>query len=413
VYDDGGDYEASTGYQVLVTQLFTTALLLMRAERSGPAAPAFIERLRRMFRFLNAIASPSAELPHVGDCDDGRTELLVDDLEQMLFLPVSERNSLRVSNLLGLGKQLFGEGKGDSDDSAWYGLTGAAPVPYSKPHFCSGTVRAICVFPKSGVGVLRRDSAELLFFAIPNGISGKGSHTHNDKLSFVLRVGGQEILCDSGTGCYTRDIFARNKFRSTAAHNTLRVDGVEQNLIFPGPLGLFILGNGAAVSPIQKGADARGCFLRASHTGYRSLGVVHTRNIRAAEGESAFVIEDLLDGDGVHDFELHYQLAPNRTAEAIPFEKGILCRILGDPQVQFTVAGPMNLQGSIQPSLMSRTYGTAVPGLCLRIWGRAAIPTHITTHISWAEVTDQTSGHRRSVYGANFRERLSEGVFQA
>jgi len=33
VYEDGGDYEASTGYQVLVTQLFTTALLLMRSDR--------------------------------------------------------------------------------------------------------------------------------------------------------------------------------------------------------------------------------------------------------------------------------------------------------------------------------------------------------------------------------------------
>jgi len=38
VYEDGGDHEASTGYQVLVTQLFATALLLMRSERSAPPA---------------------------------------------------------------------------------------------------------------------------------------------------------------------------------------------------------------------------------------------------------------------------------------------------------------------------------------------------------------------------------------
>jgi Heparinase II/III-like protein/Heparinase II/III N-terminus len=407
VYDDGGDYEASTGYHVLVTQLFTTAFLLMRAEHSAPPASAFVERLRGMFQFLNGIASPSAELPHVGDCDDGRTELLVDDLEQMLFLSVSERNSLRVSNLLGLGKQLFGEGRGDSDDSAWYGLTHAAPVPYSKPHFGSGTARATCIFPKAGVGVLRSVSAELLFFAVPNGIFGKGSHTHNDKLSFVLRVGGQEILCDSGTGCYTRDILTRNKFRSTAAHNTLRIDDVEQNRIPPGPLGLFILGNEAAVSPIQEGTNARGFFLRASHTGYRSLGVVHTRAIRAVDGESAFVIEDLLDGDGVHDLELNFQVAPNRTAQVTPSEKGILCSILGEPQVQLIVAGPTNLRGSIQPSLISHSYGVTVPGLRVRIWGRAAIPTSITTRISWVEATKQTNGHCSSVNGIKSREPLS------
>jgi Heparinase II/III-like protein/Heparinase II/III N-terminus len=413
VYDDGGDYEASTGYQVLVTQLFATALLLMRAEGRTPPAPEFVERLRAMFRFLHVVASSSGELPHVGDCDDGRNELLLDDLEQMLLLPVSQRNSLRVSNLLGLGEKLFGEGKGSSDDSAWYGLAGTGSAPYFKPHCGSGASRVACVFPKAGVGVLRRGSAELLFFTIPNGISGKGSHTHNDKLSFVLRVGSQEILCDSGTGCYTRDILTRNEFRGTVAHNTLRIDGVEQNRISPGPLGVFILGNEAAVSPIQKGADARGGFLRASHVGYRSLGVVHTRTIRVADSESAFVIEDELNGDGVHDFVLHFQLAPGRTAELTSSEKGILCCILGKPQVQLTVAGPANLKASIQPSLVGRTYGATIPAMRVRIWGRAAMPTSITTHASWVEATHQTNHHRRSVNVTNSREHLSEGISQA
>src|SRR4029077_4381252 len=247
-----------------------------------------------------------------------------------------------------------------------------------------------CVFPKAGVGVLRRGSAELLFFAIPNGISGKGSHTHNDKLSLVLRVGGQEILCDSGTGCYTRNLLTRNKFRSTAAHNTLQIDGLEQNRISPGPLGVFMLGNEAAVSTIQKGADERGCFIRASHAGYSSLGVVHTRTIRVADSESAFVIGDELNGNGVHDFELHFQLAPGRTAELTSSEKGILCCIFGEPEVQVTVAGPAKLKGSIQPSLVGRTYGATIPAMRVRIWGRAEVPISITTHISWVEAAGQT-----------------------
>src|SRR5712691_2587242 len=113
VFEDGGDYEASTGYQVLVTQLFTTALLLMRTERSAPPAAPFVGRLRMMFQFLNAVASASGQLPQVGDCDDGRTELLVDDLQQMILYPVAERNSLRVPHLLGLGQRLFGGVAGD------------------------------------------------------------------------------------------------------------------------------------------------------------------------------------------------------------------------------------------------------------------------------------------------------------
>jgi hypothetical protein len=383
IYDDGADYEASTGYQVLVTQLFTTALLLMRTERATRVMPAFIERLRMMFRFLNSIASRHAELPHVGDCDDGRVELLVDDLEQMLLFPVVERNSLRISHLLGLGQRLFGEGRGEADDAAWYGLTEARAIPYPKRFLDPPKVRPVTVLPNAGIAVLEHQSAELLFFAIPNGIFGKGSHTHNDKLSFVFRVGGKEIFCDSGTGCYTRDVATRNRLRGTAAHNTLLVDGLEQNRIFPGPSGLFILGNEAAVTPVQQGNDSHGCFLRASHTGYLSLGVAHTRTVRAIDGETAFAIEDELEGGGVHDFELHFQVAPNRTAEIAPAEEGVRCRILGDAQVQLMVSGPAGLQGAAQPSLVSMAYGSAVTAVRVRFWGRSALPLRITTQISW------------------------------
>ena len=396
VYKDGGDYEASTGYQILVTQLFTTALLLMRTERGVPTRPAFVERLRMMFRFLGTVASASGELPQVGDCDDGRTELLVDDLEQMISCPAAKRNSLRVPHLLGLGQRLFGEGAGPGADAAWYGLTDATGIPYSQPQIHSGLACPIKVLPKSGIGVLQHGSAELLFFAIPNGIFGKGSHTHNDKLSFVLRVGGQEVLCDSGTGCYTRDMATRNRFRSTAAHNTLLIDGAEQNRIDTGPLGLFTLGNEAAVSQIQEGREARGHFLRASHTGYRSLGVTHTRTIRVLDGERAFLIEDDLEGDGVHDFELNLQLAPNQTAELAPAENGILCRILGEPQVQLMIAGPTDLQGSIQPSLASTTYGVTVPTMRVRVSGRAVVPARITSLISWTQAGDGVSEQAES-----------------
>jgi len=408
VYKDGGDYEASTGYHILVTQLFTTALLLMRTERGVPTRPAFVERLRMMFRFLGTVASASGELPQVGDCDDGRTELLVDDLEQMISCPVAKRNSLRVPNLLGLGQRLFGEGAGPGADAAWYGFTDTTRIPYySQPPIRSGFACPIEVLPKSGISVLQHGSAELLFFAIPNGIFGKGSHTHNDKLSFVLRVGGQEVLCDSGTGCYTRDMATRNRFRSTAAHNTLLIDGAEQNRIDTGPLGLFTLGNEAAVSQIQVGKEARGHFLRASHTGYRSLGVTHTRTIRVLDGERAFVIEDDLEGDGVHDFELNLQLAPNQTAELAPAETGILCRVLGDRQVQFTVFGPAGLQGTIQQSLISTTYSVTVPAVKVRIWGRTEFPARIVTRISWTDANDMTMGQHDSTNKTKLRDAVA------
>jgi len=413
VYEDGGDYEASTGYQVLVTQLFTTAFLLMRCDSSVLILPAFVQRLRMMFQFLDTLASPSGELPNVGDCDDGRTELLLDDLQQMTHLPIAERNSLRVSRLLGVGRRLFGVGTGPGDDAAWYGLANPARAPYSETQSNCGSPSTIKVLPNSGIGVLKHGSGELLFFAIPNGISGKGSHTHNDKLSFVLRVGGKEVLCDSGTGCYTKDIATRNRFRSTAAHNTLSIDGAEQNRIDAGRLAAFILGNEATVSPIQEGREAQTSFLRASHSGYRALGVTHTRTVRAVDGEFSFVIEDELDGDGVHDFELNFQLARNRNAVVNATDNGILCRIFGAQLIQLAITGPAGLQGTLQPSLISSAYGVTVPAMKMRVWGRAAVPLRITTQISWADLNDATKDQGESAEETKIAEAVVQGVGQA
>ncbi len=77
--------------------------------------------------------------------------------------------------------------------------------------------------------MLRSGDASVVFCAMPNGIHGKGSHTHCDKLSFVFRLGADEVFCDSGSRCYTRSAELRNLDRSTRAHNTLVIDGADQN----------------------------------------------------------------------------------------------------------------------------------------------------------------------------------------
>jgi hypothetical protein len=380
VYEDGGDYEASSGYHVLVTQLFTTALLLMRAEGHTPF-PAFVERLRLMYRVLATIASDSGQLPQVGDCDDGRVELLADDLLQMMSGEPADRNSLRVANLIGLGQCLFGEGAGPVDDASWFGFTANDAPAYGNRSDVEFSA-PIAVLPVSGIGTIRQSAAEVLFFAMPNGIHGKGSHTHNDKLSFVFRLGGEELLCDSGTGCYTPDPQLRNLMRRTAAHNTLAVDNREQNEIDTSPRRLFSLGNDAVVTPIEYGVDDQGSFMRASHEGYCKLGVTHTRTVRLRHDAHAFVIDDQLDGAGTHDLELNFQLARNCMARV---ETGMVtCSIVGTRgEVRLTVSGPAGLKAEVIPSVISITYGSAAATKRIRVWGRAAAPVRLTTTLSW------------------------------
>ena len=65
----------------------------------------------------------------------------------------------------------------------------------------------------------------------PLGFLSIAAHGHADCLSLLLSVSGKELLVDPGTYCYHTEREWRDYFRSTAAHNTVRVDGVDQSQI--------------------------------------------------------------------------------------------------------------------------------------------------------------------------------------
>jgi hypothetical protein len=380
-YEDGGDYEASTGYHVLVTQLFTCAFLLMKAFGVTPDAE-FVGRLRKMYIFADALADTSDTMPQVGDCDDGRVELLLDDLEQMLDLPVSKRNSLRISSFLGTGSALFGDfGRGRLEDAAWYGLS-RSPSTKAEERSPGSAIRpSAVVFPNSGFAFARHENWEVLLCAIPNGAQGKGSHTHNDKLSFVLRLNGEEVFSDSGTGVYSRDLAMRNYFRSTAAHNTVLVDGVEQNRISSLPGHLFLMGNEARVSPIRFQRISNGFRMSASHFGYHAFRVTHFRRVTLT-GQGV-TIEDILEGAGNHQVELNLHLSPAWDIEPLQLAGKLLaCLLKGSASAAMTVSAPVDLHLEVESSPSSRCYGSSFSAQRVRVQGHSTLPVTIVTHIA-------------------------------
>lgn len=66
-------------------------------------------------------------------------------------------------------------------------------------------------------------------------------HYHNDKLAIELQINNEDIFLDPGTYIYTPLPKERNKFRSTAHHNTINVKGIEQNHFNTTISGLFSL----------------------------------------------------------------------------------------------------------------------------------------------------------------------------
>jgi hypothetical protein len=349
-YPDGGDREASTGYHILVAQMALHSLIVQQRCR-GSIAPHFLARLGQMFQWIKALADDAGKLPLLGDCDNGRVELLPEDIAQEES--PAGRHSLRTNDLCTLAASVL-------------------PLPLRT------NSDAANLLPDSGLAVLRAPSASVIFAAMPNGLAGKGSHTHCDKLSIVFRLGGHEVFCDSGSRCYTRSAELRNLDRSTSAHTTVMIDGADQNTLGDQ---LFRLGNEAQVSPIVLEAD--GDAARASHQGYSRWSIEHQRTVRLSP--CSLEILDEVRGAGEHALDLRFILGPEWLfyPEIMSTEQ-VTGAITGPQRLSFLCKAESALHLSVLPAQVSREYGAAVDTHCIRIQTTAKLPAALETKVQWS-----------------------------
>jgi Heparinase II/III-like protein/Heparinase II/III N-terminus len=348
-YPDGGDREASTGYHFLVAQMALHSLLVQQRCR-GSIAPDFEARLRLMFAWIAALADDDGTLPLLGDCDNGRVDLLPDDIAQ---IDQAERHALRTGSFRKLASSVL-----------------QLPLEAKREE--------AKLLPNSGIAVLHSGQASVIFSAMPNGLNGKGSHTHCDKLSIVFRLGGHEVFCDSGSRCYTRSAELRNLYRSTRAHNTVVIDEADQNTIPTSNQSLFRCGNEAEVSAIEVSGNS----LRASHTGYARLGVVHQRTVSLSE--TALLLIDQVGGAGTHLLDLRFLLGPEwRVSPAITAGKTVSCIIGGSPHLTLQCEADSSLMLDVLPAEISREYGSWVPATCIHIRTSARLPAIVQTRVTW------------------------------
>jgi len=75
IHEDGVDFEGSTSYHRLVTELFLSATLLCL--KNGIVFPQwYMNRLERMVEFVMYYTKPDGTAPQIGDNDDGRLHIL-------------------------------------------------------------------------------------------------------------------------------------------------------------------------------------------------------------------------------------------------------------------------------------------------------------------------------------------------
>jgi hypothetical protein len=110
-------------------------------------------------------------------------------------------------------------------------------------------------------------------------------HAHSDTFNFELHVQGKPLIVDTGISTYEANKL-RHTERSTAAHNTVMINGIEQSEVWGG----FRVGNRAKITDLSEKNNS----IEATHDGYLKIGALHTRKF--SFNTNKIFIEDTVNG---------------------------------------------------------------------------------------------------------------------
>jgi Heparinase II/III-like protein len=189
----------------------------------------------------------------------------------------------------------------------------------------------------------------------PVGTEGFGNHKHCDQLAIEVCLDRQPVFVDAGSYVYTSDPAERNRFRGTATHNTVMIDGEEQHRL--NPAWLFRLFQEGEAAAIDGGCAGGALSARSAHSAYARLTppVTHARRV-TLEADGTVAIEDRFDGLAGHRFRWHFLLHPS----VRPQRSGTAVR-LDWPGGAATFEGPSSLVFEIVDSWYSPSYGVRQP----------------------------------------------------
>ena len=375
ILPDGADFESSVPYHRLVAELFLGAVKV--ADQSGkPFSAQLRARLQNMVEFLLGVLRPDGLMPQLGDADDGRLHILTD---YGTWNPQDARHLLAsASHVLGIKEWRYCTGtKGQWEDFWWSGGTDsggfrADPLPPLERHF-----------PDAGIAIHRSPQA---YLAVTNGIVGTkgfGNHKHNDLLGFEFHPNGIPLVVDPGSYVYTSDLAARNVFRSTAYHNTLMVDGVEQNET--NPEWIFRLFEKASPETLEYRTTDESFIYRGRHSGYTRLEhpVTHERSFELARDNGTLSITDRLDGTGPHRLAWHFHLAP---AVEATLEAGEIRLFQKEAGAQWQLAIPAGIAARCVPAWYSPSYGARIPCQALELEMEVVLPGNASWNFTFTKI---------------------------
>jgi len=313
VYPDGVNYEMSLSYHRLVAEMLLSVSILAEINKV-PFSLRFRERLINMLRFVRCYTRPDGSVPLIGDSDDGRL---------FLFNPDEDFNNH--SSLLSTAAAFFDrrelkhEGDEFSEQALW--LLGTNGWETFQRLRADSIQLSSKKFENSQFVIMRSSAMHAIVDCGELGKYGWGGHGHNDTLSFELWIDGTCYLTDSGTLCYTSNKELRNDLRSTRAHNTVMIDGVE----LAGFQSDFrVTADHTAPKIVEWKSTPEHDILVAEHHAYQvriSEHVVHNRKFVFEKQINRLTVEDRISGMGTHTAEIFYHFSPDLQVEKTSYNK--------------------------------------------------------------------------------------------
>lgn len=229
----------------------------------------------------------------------------------------------------------------------------------------------LCHLAASGYVRLEIPDTVLLFDVGEIGPSYQPGHGHADVLSFELSHRGTRILVNPGTSTYTQGPDRRWQ-RSTASHNTVEVDGMDQSEMW----GEFRIARRAHPRDVRTSECGAILSAEAAHDGYLRLRhpIIHRRRIELSHG--LLQIRDTLEGSGAHQVNLRFHVHPSLTIH--PYQRGF--RIAG-LQDLLTIELDSRLASSLEASSFNPGFGVSQANVSIRGAWSGSCPVSFTTRI--------------------------------
>lgn len=343
---DGVHCELSTDYHHLVLKNYLCVRRL--AAMNGIPVPTVLdERLVRALEFSLHVHKPDGIVPSLSDGD---------------------ARSFR--DLLLQGAELFGR-----EDMRYVATLGAEGTPPRKraQGFADGGYYVL----RSGWGRGPLAYTDEHFLVFDCGPLGEGNHGHLDCLSFELAAHGRSLVVDPGRFTYSEagDVNWRVRFRGTAWHNTVTVDGRNQTRYAPktvkpgtrhapGTVRHRIAGP-APDAALTRFVAEEGFGLLHGVARSHEYPVVHDRRIAFVFGEY-WVVLDTMTADGVYRYDQWFHLTEHAQGHAhVRRHRGTVS--VASPGLLVAHEDRDDIDAGVEPGRVSYRYGEALDAPIVRL----------------------------------------------